>query len=253
MFKLSGKNPIDRTILKWDYIRYSPSEISTINHPNSQIYINIPREDSVISLLYSYIELNSDVSHAATGNRYVDGDNLRLVNLGPIVKFSNYRIIKNSGKHIEEVNKAHIVSLMNKLLTSARRSDDLFIGFDRSRDKRKQELTNNKNIKGKKHVKNYGKNIFGFAEHQERGTSVIGYKLALTRNNDNAVLNKHSANNNAKFKIIALEWYVPHYTPSLEKNLKSNGTDHEEDSYTASLSRKICFHERSEYSKFLDF
>ena len=61
MFKLSEKYEINRKILKCDYIRYSPSEISTINTPNSQIYINIPREDSVISLLHSYIEINFDV------------------------------------------------------------------------------------------------------------------------------------------------------------------------------------------------
>ena len=40
MFKLSEKYEIDRRILKCDYIRYSPSEISTINTPNSQIYIS---------------------------------------------------------------------------------------------------------------------------------------------------------------------------------------------------------------------
>ena len=55
MFKLNEKYEIDRDILKCDYIRYSPSEISTINTTNSQIYINIPREDSVISLLDSYL------------------------------------------------------------------------------------------------------------------------------------------------------------------------------------------------------
>ena len=37
MFKLSGKYSINRDILKCDYIRYSPSEISTISTPNSQI------------------------------------------------------------------------------------------------------------------------------------------------------------------------------------------------------------------------
>ena len=38
MFKLSEKYQIDRRTLKYDYIRYSPSEISIINTPNSQIY-----------------------------------------------------------------------------------------------------------------------------------------------------------------------------------------------------------------------
>ena len=46
----------------------------------------------------------------------------------------------------------------------------------------------------------------------------MGYKLTLTRNTDNAVLNKDSANNNAKTKISSLEWYVPHYTPNLNEH-----------------------------------
>ena len=51
MFKLGEKYQIDRRILKCDYIRYSPNEISTMNTAYSQIWINIPREDSFISLL----------------------------------------------------------------------------------------------------------------------------------------------------------------------------------------------------------
>ena len=55
MFKLSERYQIDRRILKCDYLRYSPSEISTTNTTNSQIYINIPREDFLVSLLKSYL------------------------------------------------------------------------------------------------------------------------------------------------------------------------------------------------------
>ena len=98
MFKLSEKYSINRDLLKCDYIRYSPSEISTINAPNSQVYINVPREDSVISLLNSYLQLNFDVLHAATNNRYVDGNDIRLVNLGPIGLFSKYTLTTSSGK-----------------------------------------------------------------------------------------------------------------------------------------------------------
>ena len=174
MFKLSEKYEIDRRILKCDYIRYSPAEISTINTPNSQIYINIPREDSVISLLNSYLELNFDVLRADNSNRYVDDNDIRLVNLGPIALFSNDKLTTSSGKHLEEISHAHIVSLMYKLLTSSRYSDDLSIGFDRSRGRRKNELTNNKTIKGKYHIRIHLKDIFGFAEHQEKGTYGLG-------------------------------------------------------------------------------
>ena len=96
--------------------------------------------------------MNADVLHAATNNRYVDSDDKRLVNEGPIALFSNYKLQSGSGKHIEKTNHAHIVCLMYKLITSARNTDDLSIGFDRDRERRKRELTNNKNIKGKYHV-----------------------------------------------------------------------------------------------------
>ena len=106
---------------------------------------------------------------------------------------------------------------MYKLLTSSRGSDDLSIGFDRDRNRRQNELTNNKNIKGKYHVRIYLKDVFGFSESQEKGTYGLGYKLTLTRNTDNSVLNKDNAINIGKVKINALEWYVPHYTPSAQQ------------------------------------
>ena len=47
---------VDRRILKCEYNRYSPEETSTIKTAISQIYINIPRQDSGISFLSSYLE-----------------------------------------------------------------------------------------------------------------------------------------------------------------------------------------------------
>ena len=211
------KYEVDRRILKGDYIRYSPSEISTINTANSQIYINNPREDSVISLLNSYLDLNFDVVHAANNNRYADGNDIRLVNLGPVALFSNYKLTTSSGKHLEDVSHAHIVSLMYKLITTAKNMNDLSIGFDRDRTRRRNELTNNKNIKGKYHVRIYLKDIFGYAEHQEKATYGLGYKLTLTRNTDNAILNKDNATILGKVTINAIEWYILHYTASMSQ------------------------------------
>ena len=217
MFKLSEKYSVNRDILKCDYIRYSPSEISTINTANSQVYIIIPREDSVISLLNSYLELNFDVLRADNSNRYLDGNDIRLVDLGPIALFSNYKLTTSSGKHLENIDHAHIVSLMHKLLSLSKGSDDSSIGFDRDRGRRQRALTNNKTQRGKFHVRIYLKDVFGFAEYQEKGTYGLGYKLTLTRNTDSAVLNKANAINLGKIKINALEWYVPHYTPSMQQ------------------------------------
>ena len=91
------------------------------------------------------------------------------------------------------------------------------ISFDRSRDRRKQELTNNKNIKGKYHVSLYHRDVFEFAHWQYKATIRLGYKLTKTRITDNAVLNKDNTINNAKIKINSSAWYVPRYTPSIQQ------------------------------------
>ena len=130
MFKLKENYEVDRRILKCDYIRYSPAETSTINTPNSQIYINMPREDSVISLLNSYLDLNFEVIKKDDNSGYANSNDIRLVNLGPIALFSNFKLTTSSGRHLEDISHAHLISLMYKLITSSKDSDDLSIGFD---------------------------------------------------------------------------------------------------------------------------
>ena len=147
MFELNENFEVDRRSRKCDYKRYSPAETSTINTPNSQIYINIPRGDSVISLLISYSELNFEVIKKAENSRYRKGNDMRLVNLGPIALFSSFKLLTSSGKHLEVISHSHIVSLLYKLLTSSKYSNDLSIGFDRSRNRRKNKLAPNKDTK----------------------------------------------------------------------------------------------------------
>ena len=91
---------------------------------------------------------------------YVDGSDFILVNLGPIALFGNFKLTTSSGKHLEDISHPHIVRLMYKLLTSSKDSDDLSIGFDRNRGRRKSELSKNKSIKRKYHIRIYLKDIF---------------------------------------------------------------------------------------------
>ena len=217
MFKLNENYEVDRRILKCDYIRYSPAETSTINTPNSQIYINIPREDSVFSLLNSYLDLNFEVIKKVDDSRYGNGNDIRLINLGPIALFSDFKLTTSSGKHLQDISHAHVVSLMYKLITSSKGSDDLSIGFDRGRARRKDEMTDNKNIKGKYHVRIMLKNLFGFAEGQETATYGLGYKITLTRNKDESVIDKAAVIADARNKIDHIHLDIAHYIPSMSQ------------------------------------
>ena len=161
MFKLNENYEVDWRILKYDYIRYSPAETSAVNTPNSQIYINIPREDTVSSLLDIYLDLNFEVIKKADISRYANCNDIRLVNLGPIALFSIFILTTSNGNHLEDISHSHIVSLLCKLITSSKDSNDLSIGFDRSRDRREDQLALNKNIKSKYHLRIMLKDIYG--------------------------------------------------------------------------------------------
>ena len=106
---------------------------------------------------------------------------------------------------------------MYKTITNTRDADDLSIGFDRDRGRRQRKLINTKNRKGKHHATIMLGDIFGFAEHQEKATQVLGLKLTITRISGNSVLNKANATHNAKFKINGFEWYLPLYAPSMDQ------------------------------------
>ena len=152
----------------------------------------------------SYYNINFDIVQAATNNRYADGDKIRLVNLGRLALFSNYKMTTSSGKHWEGISHSHINSSIYKLLTSARGCDGSSIGFDRDRGRRQPDLNNNRNINGKYHVRFMPKDIFGFAEHQREATFGLGYKLTLTRKTDNAVLIQDNPTNFGPIKIKSI-------------------------------------------------
>ena len=78
-------------------------------------------------------------------------------------------------------------------------------------------MTHNKNVKGKFHLKIMLKDVFGFAEHQEKATYGLGYELTLTRNKDESVIDKLEGIADARIKIDHIHWYVPHYIPSMSQ------------------------------------
>ena len=91
--------------------------------------------------------MNFEVIKKSDNSRYAKGKVIRLFNLGPIALFGIFKLTTSSGKHLEDISHAHIVSVMYKLLTSSGGSDDLSIGFDQDRGRRQQELLDNKNTK----------------------------------------------------------------------------------------------------------
>ena len=108
--------------------------------------------------------------------------------------------------------------ILYKLRTSAKDTDDFSIAFDSGRNRR-DELARNKTIKGKNHLRLLLKDVFGFAEHQEKAIYGLGYKFTLTRNKDEGVLDKAVGKTDARTKINHIHWYVPHFRPSIQQKV----------------------------------
>ena len=104
-----------------------------------------------------------------------------------------------------------------KLITTFRDSDGLSIRFDRDCGRRRDELSNNKNMKAKHHVRIMLEDVFGFAEHQEEATYGLGCNLTLTRNKDDEVCDEAAGIAVARIKVDPIHWYVPHYKPSIQQ------------------------------------
>ena len=148
-----------------------------MNTANSQVYINTPREEAVISLLNSYLGSYFEVIKKADNSRYGNGNDsndIRLVNLGPIALFRNFELTTYSCKHLEDFSNAHTVSSLKKLVTSANDTDVLSFGFNRNLRRSQEELTKNKNKYGKNWVRVMLRDVFGFADYQEKATFLLG-------------------------------------------------------------------------------
>ena len=59
------------------------------------------------------------------------------------------------------------------------------------------------------------KDVFCFAEHQEEALYGLGFKISLTGNKNEVVLDNAPGIAEARFKIDQIPLYVPRYTPSI--------------------------------------
>ena len=214
LFSQKNKYAMDKPIHKIDFIKYSPSSLATINNNNSNISIIFPGEDAYICLQNSNILLELEVLKN-DDTRYADGDQINLINFGPVALFSEDKLTTSSGKHLEKVDNLHPISLMYKFLTSNQQTSQLMYGFEESQATRRQELTNNKTEKGTFFVRIKLKDLFGFAD-QEKITYGLGYSLTLKRNTNNDPIIRDNGVDAAKRNTKDISWYIPHYIPSME-------------------------------------
>ena len=75
----------------------NPPSLNLPNGLNNQISIDLPREDSAISLKTDHLELDFNVTQGSGGPAWnADGDHIGLVNLDPFALFKKDRLTSSS-------------------------------------------------------------------------------------------------------------------------------------------------------------
>ena len=78
---------------------------------NTHLVVSFPREHAYICLQNIYLSIEFEVLKQ-DNSRYVDNDQICLVNFGPIALFSEAKLAISSGKHLEKVDNFHAVYLL---------------------------------------------------------------------------------------------------------------------------------------------
>ena len=93
MIQTSEKKSSGSKKFKVEVLRYLPPEIKTKNTAKTKKFIEIPRQDSGIWLIVSYLELNLIGFHAAAQKiRYLNEKDIELAKLGSIASFSVHKL-----------------------------------------------------------------------------------------------------------------------------------------------------------------
>ena len=76
----------------------------------------MPREDAYVCLQNSYKSVDFEVVKN-NAKRYLDKDQIALVNFGPVALFGEAKLTTSSGNQLEKVDIFYFICLMHKILT----------------------------------------------------------------------------------------------------------------------------------------
>ena len=124
-------------------------------------------------MLNSYLDLSFEIIRKADNSRYGDNNVMGPFNFAPIALFSSFILTTSSEKQLEDISQGHIVSLLYKLKTSSKDSNDLSIEIDPRRNRKREELAQIKNMKSSYCLRMMLKDVFRFAECREKPTTAL--------------------------------------------------------------------------------
>ena len=226
--------PVDDSIYEYEYKEYNP--IVGTDFDRGSIVIVIESQDIYTHPAESYLTIEGQLL-LDTGNPYVNGDKVALINNGIMYLFSDVRY--HLASHEIEVlqNPGHATTMLGMLkypddftqsqgLNQAwypdKEEGTPIAGNDRFIKRRNYiiNMVEGAGNKGKFNFKIPLKHFLGFCEDYKKILYGMQQRLTLTRTGDNNSIFKgqNAANNavvgNGKIRIDKIKWFMPHVIPS---------------------------------------
>ena len=226
--------PVDDSIYEYEYKEYNP--IVGTDFDRGSIVIVIESQDIYTHPAESYLTIEGQLL-LDTGNPYVNGDKVALINNGIMYLFSDVRY--HLASHEIEVlqNPGHATTMLGLLkypddFTQSQGLNQVWypdkeegtpIAGNDGFIKRRNYIINmveGAGNKGKFNFKIPLKHFLGFCEDYKKILYGMQQRLTLTRTGDNNAIfrGQNAANNaavgNGKIRIDKIKWFMPHVIPS---------------------------------------
>ena len=226
--------PVDDSIYEYEYKEYNP--IVGTDFDRGSIVIVIESQDIYTHPAESYLTIEGQLL-LDTGNPYVNGDKVALINNGIMYLFSDVRY--HLASHEIEVlqNPGHATTILGMLkypddFTQSQGLNQVWypdkeegtpIAGNDGFIKRRNYIINmveGAGNKGKFNFKIPLKHFLGFCEDYKKILYGMQQRLTLTRTGDNNAIfrGQNAANNaavgNGKIRIDKIKWFMPHVIPS---------------------------------------
>ena len=226
--------PVDDSIYEYEYKEYNP--IVGTDFDRGSIVIVIESQDIYTHPAESYLTIEGQLL-LDTGNPYVNGDKVALINNGIMYLFSDVRY--HLASHEIEVlqNPGHATTMLGMLkypddFTQSQglnqawypdKEEGTPIAGNDGFIKRRNYIINmveGAGNKGKFNFKIPLKHFLGFCEDYKKILYGMQQRLTLTRTSDNNSIfrGQNAANNaavgNGKIRIDKIKWFMPHVIPS---------------------------------------
>ena len=184
-FQIIGKEPVDNSIMKRDYLKIYHQQGANLNEPNQNVEFAFGENNNYHQIGNSFIEF--DITVRNTAGNFIDASNTRIIKIALAYCFKEGRLITTGGSDLEHNRNVGQVNTIMRLLTS--KDSDLSSCFDKNGENALNDINVLKRILINNHATPARKSkikgqlalehLFGFCKTFKKITKNLGFDITL--------------------------------------------------------------------------